>query len=70
VLFADIKTNRPPPTRVEDVPRVYRRQMALYRALLTGIYADRPVRGFLLWTDGPRLMEVPAALLDAALMPA
>ncbi|MBV9834002.1 MAG: double-strand break repair helicase AddA [Alphaproteobacteria bacterium] len=70
VLFADIKTNRPPPRRVEDVPRVYRRQLALYRALLAGIYADRPVRGFLLWTDGPRLMEVPAALLDAALMPA
>jgi ATP-dependent helicase/nuclease subunit A len=64
VLFADIKTNRPPPSRVEDVPRVYRRQLALYRALLAGLYPDRPVRGFLLWTDGPRLMEVPAALLD------
>lgn len=70
VLFADIKTNRPPPQRVEDVPRIYRRQLALYRALLGGLYPDRPVRGFLLWTDGPRLMEVPAALLDAALMPA
>lgn len=70
VLFADIKTNRPPPLRVEDVPRVYRRQLALYRALLAGIYPDRPVRGFLLWTDGPRLMEVSAALLDAALSPA
>jgi ATP-dependent helicase/nuclease subunit A len=70
VLFADIKTNRPPPMRVEDVPRVYRRQLALYRALLAGIYPDRQVRGFLLWTDGPRLVEVPAALLDAALMPA
>jgi len=69
VLFADIKTNRPPPSRVEDVPRIYRRQLALYRALLAGLYPDRPVRGFLLWTDGPRLMEVPAALLDAALMP-
>jgi len=70
VLFADIKTNRPPPQRVEDVPRIYRRQLALYRALLAGIYPDRAVRGFLLWTDGPRLMEVPAALLDAALSPA
>lgn len=70
VLFADIKTNRPPPSRVEDVPRIYRRQLALYRALLAGLYPDRPVRGFLLWTDGPRVMELPAALLDAALMPA
>jgi len=69
VLFADIKTNRPPPERVEDVPRVYRRQLALYRALLTRIYPDRQVRGFLLWTDGPRLMEVPWPLLDAALSP-
>ncbi|MGE3650430.1 MAG: PD-(D/E)XK nuclease family protein, partial [Reyranellaceae bacterium] len=70
ILLADIKTNRPPPERVEDVPRIFRRQLALYRALLAGIYPDRPVRGFLLWTDGPRLMEVPAPLLDAALMPA
>lgn len=70
VLFADIKTNRPPPQRVEDVPRIYRRQLALYRALLVDLYPDRPVRGFLLWTDGPWLMEVPAGLLDAALMPA
>jgi ATP-dependent helicase/nuclease subunit A len=69
VLFADIKTNRPPPERVEDVPRVYRRQLALYRALLADIYPDRPVRGFLLWTDGPRLMAVPGDLLEAALMP-
>ena len=34
VLIADYKTNRPAPQRIEDVPRAYVRQLALYRAVL------------------------------------
>ncbi len=64
VLVADYKTNRPPPERVEDVPGIYLDQMAAYRAVLREIYPDRPIRCLLVWTDGPRLMELPAALLD------
>ena len=67
ILIVDFKTNRPPPQRVEDVALLYRRQMALYRALLGELYPGRKVRCFLLWTDGPRLMELPATLLDAAI---
>jgi ATP-dependent helicase/nuclease subunit A len=40
--------------------------MAAYRALLGLIYPGRAVRCFLLWTVGPTLSELPAALLDAA----
>jgi ATP-dependent helicase/nuclease subunit A len=65
VLVVDYKSNRPPPTRVEDVPPVYLRQLAAYRALLTQIYAGRRVDCALLWTDGPLWMEIPAELLDA-----
>ncbi|MES2728955.1 MAG: double-strand break repair helicase AddA [Pseudomonadota bacterium] len=59
VLVLDYKTNRPPPRLVQDVPLVYRRQMATYRELLARIYPGRPITCFLLWTDGPILMEIP-----------
>jgi ATP-dependent helicase/nuclease subunit A len=64
IVVVDYKTNRPPPTRAEDVPPLYLRQMAAYRDLLRRIYPDRPVRCALLWTDGPSLMTLPDALLD------
>lgn len=65
VLVVDYKTNRPPPERVEDVAAVYLRQMAAYRALLREIYPGRAVECALLWTDTPRTMALPDALLDA-----
>ncbi len=65
VLVVDFKTNRPPPTEASAVPVVYLRQMAAYRQALGRIYPDRPIRCALLWTDGPRLMPLADALLDA-----
>lgn len=64
VLIVDYKTNRPPPEAAEDVASVYLRQMAAYRAALGRIFPGKPVRCALLWTDGPRLMDLPDALLD------
>ncbi|GEO82585.1 double-strand break repair helicase AddA [Pararhodospirillum oryzae] len=66
VLVADYKTNRPPPARVEDVERGVLRQMAAYRAVLRRVFPGRSVEGVLIWTDGPRVMPLPDALLDAA----
>lgn len=63
IIIVDFKTNRPPPSRVEDVNNAYLGQMAAYHALLTNLYPDRPIRAGLLWTDGPRLMEIPAEML-------
>jgi ATP-dependent helicase/nuclease subunit A len=67
VLIADYKTNRPPPRRIEDVPKAYVTQLALYRAVLGKLYPDKAVRTLLIWTEVPDLMEIPAASLDAAL---
>jgi ATP-dependent helicase/nuclease subunit A len=67
VLVLDFKTNRPPPRKVEDVAPVYLNQMAAYRALLQARWPDKKVRCALLWTDGPRLMELPEPVLDQAL---
>ena len=64
VLVVDYKTNRPAPTEVARVAPLYLRQMAAYRAVLTQIYPGRPVECLLLWTETPRLMALPDALLD------
>jgi ATP-dependent helicase/nuclease subunit A len=67
VLIADFKTNRPAPLRIEDVPPTYVRQLALYRAVLAKLYPDKFVRGALIWTEVPDLMELSGEALDAAL---
>jgi ATP-dependent helicase/nuclease subunit A len=58
VLIVDFKTNRPPPRDVADIPQIYREQLQVYADVLRQIYPDKHVRGALLWTDGPHLMEV------------
>jgi ATP-dependent helicase/nuclease subunit A len=65
VLIADFKTNRPPPKTVGETPAIYIAQMALYRAALARIYPGKRIECALIWTVGPRLMKLPAALLDA-----
>jgi ATP-dependent helicase/nuclease subunit A len=67
VLIADFKTNRPAPRRIEEIPRSYITQLALYRALLARLYRDRPVRAALIWTEVPDLMELSGEALDRAL---
>ena len=54
------------PASLDQVPDIYIRQMATYRALLQKIYPDRPISCALIWTDGARLMALPEAALDAA----
>ena len=66
VVIADFKTNRPPPTRVEDVPPAYVSQMAGYRRALMDLYPGRAVRCVLIWTLGARPMAIPESLLQAA----
>ncbi len=65
VLAVDFKTNRPPPARIEDVPKIYIAQMALYRAALSKIFPGKAVACALVWTDGPSLMRLDNSLLDA-----
>ena len=64
VLIVDFKTVRPPPASEDRVPALYLRQLATYRAALGRIYPDRIVDCAFLWTDGPVLMPIGAALLD------
>ena len=44
----------------------YIRQLAAYRLALRIMFPEKPVRSALLWTDGPRLMEISSTLLEMA----
>jgi ATP-dependent helicase/nuclease subunit A len=66
VLIVDYKTNRPPPRDLNEVPRAYVLQLAGYRIAVQRIFNASTVRAALLWTDGARIMELPAEWLDAA----
>ena len=58
VLVVDFKTNRPAPLTVDAVPEADRRQIGTYRSLLADLYPEQTIRCALVWTDGPRLMEL------------
>jgi ATP-dependent helicase/nuclease subunit A len=67
VLIVDFKTNHAPPSRPEEAPRGYVRQLALYRAVLAKLYPQQVVRAALLWTETAELMEISAPALEAEL---
>ena len=66
VLIADYKTDRKVPGRLAEV-EPYVAQLALYRAVLRRLYPGKSVRAALIFTQGPLLIEVPAAAMDEAL---
>ena len=66
ILIVDYKTNRPPPKDVARVAEAYLLQLAAYRLAVNRIFSQQRVRAAILWTDGPRIMEIPQAMLDAA----
>ncbi|VBB69034.1 FIG061771: ATP-dependent nuclease subunit A [invertebrate metagenome] len=64
IIIADYKTHRTPPESLHEIPVVYRQQMAAYRSVLAAIYPGRRVDCVLVWTDGPQITLLPAALLN------
>ncbi|CDX21158.1 Double-strand break repair helicase AddA [Mesorhizobium sp. ORS 3324] len=67
VSIVDYKTNRPAPASLAEVAPAYVLQLALYRALLRPLYPGREVTAALLFTEAPRLIELPAKAMDDAL---
>ena len=64
VLILDYKTNRPPPADPQSVADAYLFQLAAYRLGVGRIFPGMKIEAAILWTDGPRLMKMPADLLD------
>ncbi len=67
VLIVDFKTDRPAPAREEDMGPTYTAQMAAYRAVLESAYPNKQIRCAIVWTDGPKLMELDADRMDTSL---
>ncbi len=65
ILAADYKTGTPCP--LDGTLAGYIAQMALYRAVLAPLWPDKPLRMLLIWTAGPRVVWLPAKMLDTAL---
>ncbi len=63
LVVVDFKTDRAAPADADAVPRRYREQLAVYRALLAPLAVDRPVETVLLYTAVPRIVAVPPRLL-------
>lgn len=67
IFVVDYKTGRSVPSGPEEAAPEHVAQLALYAALLAAIYPGRAVRAALLYTEAPRLVVLPPAMLDAAL---
>jgi len=65
VLILDFKTNRPPPATESEVPQIYLTQMALYRAGAAKVFPGKRVVCGLVFTDGPRLLQLSDVVLNA-----
>jgi ATP-dependent helicase/nuclease subunit A len=66
VLVADYKTDRRVPSGTHEI-EPYVAQLALYGAVLSQLYSDKPVRAALVFAEGPLLMEVSAELMQTVL---
>ena len=63
IWIVDFKAGAP----ATITPPAYVAQLALYQAAVRMLYPGRDVRAFVLWTSAPRLDEIAAPALDAAL---
>jgi ATP-dependent helicase/nuclease subunit A len=64
VTIVDFKTGRRVPASAEAVEPYHLRQMAAYVAAVERVFPDRAVTAALLYTEGPRLVPLPPALLQ------
>ncbi|MCW6534594.1 double-strand break repair helicase AddA [Sphingomonas lycopersici] len=63
VRVVDFKTGRQVPRSVDEAPTYHLRQIAAYVAALAVIFPGRAIEAALLYTGGPVLLPLPAALL-------
>jgi ATP-dependent helicase/nuclease subunit A len=67
LLIVDYKTNYIAPSEISDISPSYIAQLAIYRAVLQPLYPNKKIEAGLLYTRTPKIIEVPANMLDAAM---
>jgi ATP-dependent helicase/nuclease subunit A len=65
IQVVDFKTGRQAPASLAEIPPYHARQMAAYVQALAVIFPGRQIEAGLLYTAGPALFVLPAALLEA-----
>ncbi|HUQ14303.1 MAG TPA: PD-(D/E)XK nuclease family protein, partial [Novosphingobium sp.] len=65
IRIVDYKTARRPPESLAQVPPAHIRQMAAYAAALQAIHPAMRVEAGLLYTQAPRMIAIPAEVLEA-----
>jgi ATP-dependent helicase/nuclease subunit A len=65
VIIADYKTGAP--CAAAATPQAYLTQMALYRAVLAPLWPGKRLRTLIIWTAGPKVVELGDGQMDAAL---
>jgi ATP-dependent helicase/nuclease subunit A len=64
IRLIDFKTTRRPPRDIEEVPGGTLRQMAAYAAALEVTYPGRKIEAAILYTQAPRLIDLPADWIE------
>jgi ATP-dependent helicase/nuclease subunit A len=64
IRLVDFKTARRPPRDLSEVPGSVLRQMAAYAAALQVTYPGRKIEAALLYTQAPRLIDLPADWIE------
>lgn len=67
VTVIDFKSNASLPAGPEAIPEAYLRQLGAYAHVLAEIYPGRRIETAILWTRGPRLMQVDPEIVRGAL---
>ncbi len=67
VLVVDFKSNAAIPSRAEDVPEGYLRQMGAYAHAAAALYPGRRIEVAILWTEGLVLMPLDPDIVRSAL---
>lgn len=58
VVIVDYKTNRPAAKTLDEVPEIYRKQLATYKNLLKKLYPEKEIETYLLWTNTCNMMKL------------
>jgi len=67
VFIGDFKTTVSPPRSAEEVPDHTVAQLAVYGSLVSGMFPDKKIRCFAIYTEGPEAIELPVEILNRAL---
>ncbi len=67
VTVVDYKSNAVVPTRAEEVPEGYLRQLGAYAAAMQALYPERQIETAILWTSEARMMRMGRDIVSAAL---